>query len=842
MANRPLRIFQIAKELNISHTEILSFLKINGIDIASHMSPVDENTHQLILAEFAKDKANIDRYRKDQVRREIQDTRIQERQTTGKKLKLLSLDDQRLLEQQEDQKAKEAEIAKKKKIAEEKEKAETERIKAEERKKEIKTVIAKDKKPIKKAKTISSEQQTKSEEEKKKVSKESEDSKDKSSKKHKLRKITLSHIEPRGSSGAKKDHKTGKEGDSTTAQKTKDRVRQTLAKIDTRKRKKSYKRDRDDIGGPQSSEDLNNVRIAEFSSIDELSNIFNVPSGDIIKTCFGLGMMATINQRLEWDVIELLAEEFGFNAIQETIDGGDLFSFEATEDDIDKAVARAPVVTVMGHVDHGKTSILDYIRNENVVAGESGGITQHIGAYKVATEDGKSITFIDTPGHAAFTAMRARGAQVTDIVVLVVAADDAVMPQTIEAIDHAKAAGAPLVIAINKIDKPGIDIDRVKRQLSDHNVLVEDWGGKVQSIPTSAKSGDGIGDLLAAILLEAEMLELKTNRECLAMGTVIDARLDKGYGPIATVLIQKGTLNIGEPFLCNNYSGKVRAIMNERGKRIKKAFPSDAVQILGFEKVPQAADIFLTVENERELKRIASERQRRRREIEQKKIVAFTLDSMSMLIKEGSMRELPLIIKGDVDGSIDALAETLMKLNTGEVGINVIHKAVGMVSESDVLLAEASKAVIVGFNVQVGSNAKLEAKRSGVDIRSYRIIYKVVEEIKLALEGLLEPDQKEEIIGKAIVLTQFKIPKIGFIAGSKVEEGIIKRNAIARLIRDGEILYNKKAVTSLKRFKDDAKEVKEGLECGIGLEDVKTYNENDIIEVYEIIKVKRTLD
>ena len=839
MANRPLRIFQIAKELNISHTEILSFLKDKGVDVASHMSPIDENTHQLILAEFAKDKANIDRYRKDQVRREIQDTRIQERQTTGKKLKLLSLDDQRKLENQEDQKAKEAEVAKKKKIAEEKEKAESERIKAEERKKEIKTVIVEEKKPITAAKTIPDEQQIKSEDEKKKVSKES---KDKSSKKHKLRKITLSHIDPRGSSGAKKGHKTGKEGDSTTAQKTKDRVRQTLAKIDTRKRKKSYKRDRDDVVVSQSSEDLNNVKIAEFSSIDELSNIFNVPSGDIIKTCFGLGMMATINQRLEWDVIELLAEEFGFTAEQETTDGGDLFSFEATEDDIDKAVPRAPVVTVMGHVDHGKTSILDYIRNENVVAGESGGITQHIGAFKVATEDGKSITFIDTPGHAAFTAMRARGAQVTDIVVLVVAADDAVMPQTIEAIDHAKAAGAPLVIAINKIDKPGIDIDRVKRELSDHNVLVEDWGGKVQSIPTSAKSGDGISDLLAAIILEAEMLELKTNRECVAMGTVIDARLDKGYGPIATVLIQKGTLNVGEPFLCNNYSGKVRAIMNERGKRIKKAFPSDAVQILGFEKVPQAADVFLIVESERELKRIASERQRRRREIEQKKIVAFTLDSMSMLIKEGSMRELPLIIKGDVDGSIDALAETLMKLNTGEVGINVIHKAVGMVSESDVLLAEASKAVIVGFNVQVGSNAKLEAKRSGVDIRSYRIIYKVVEEIKLALEGLLEPDQKEEVIGKAVVLTQFKIPKIGFIAGSKVEEGIIKRNAIARLIRDDEILYDKKAVTSLKRFKDDAKEVKEGLECGIGLEDVKKYNENDIIEVYEIVKVKRTLD
>ena len=841
MANRPLRIFQIAKELNISHTEILSFLKNKSIDVASHMSPIDENTHQLILAEFAKDKANIDRYRKDQVRREIQDTRIQERQATGKKLKLLSLDDQRKLEIQEDIKAKETEVAKKKKIAEEKEKAETERIKAEESKKEIKKVVVEDKKAIQDVKTVSDEKETENIEEKKKGAETSVESKDEPSKKHKLRKITLSQVDSRSSS-TKKESKDGKEGTNAASQKTKDRVRQTMAKIDTRKRKKSYKKDRDSSDGTESVDGTNNVKIAEFSSVDELSNIFNIPSGDIIKTCFGLGMMATINQRLDWDVIELLAEEFGFNAEQENTDGGDLFSFEASEDDLDKAVARAPVVTVMGHVDHGKTSILDYIRHENVVAGESGGITQHIGAYQVKTDDGKTITFIDTPGHAAFTAMRARGAQVTDIVVLVVAADDAVMPQTIEAIDHAKAAGAPLVVAINKIDKPGIDIDRVKRQLSDHNVLVEDWGGKVQSIPTSAISGDGIGDLLSAIILEAEMLELKANRDCLAMGTVIDSKLDKGYGPIATVLIQKGTLNISEPFLCNNYPGKVRAIMNERGIRIKKAYPSDAVQILGFDKVPQAADVFVALENERELKRIASARQRRRREIEQKKIVAHTLDSMSMMIKEGTMRELPVIIKGDVDGSLEALSETLLKLNTGEVGINVIHKSVGMVSESDVLLAEASRAVIVGFNVQVGSNAKLEAKRSGVEIRTYSIIYKAVEEIKLALEGLLEPDQKEEIIGKAIVLTQFKIPKIGFIAGAKVEEGIIKRNAIARLIRDDEVLFDKKAVTSLKRFKDDAKEVKEGLECGIGLEDVKKYNENDIIEVYEIIKVKRTLE
>ena len=837
MANKPLRIFQIAKELNISHTEILEFLKNQGVEVASHMSPVDENTHQIILSEFAKDKENVERYRKDQIRREIQDERIKEKQASGKKLKLLSLDEQRDLEKKEAKSIKEAELAKQKQIAQEKKEREAaEQLKKSELE-QRKTEEAKVEKELKEVKQEPSK--IKQETDAKQPAK-SESPKEKPAKKRKLRKISLSDLDSKGKSPKKE--KTGTKKEDKAAQKTKDTVRQTLAKIDSRKKKKQYKKDKVESIDGQDGAENNKIKITEFASVDELSKLLEVPSGEIIKTCFGLGIMATINQRLEWDVIELIAEEFGYKAEQESTDEGELFSLDTTEEDDDNAVPRAPVVTVMGHVDHGKTSILDFIRNENVVAGESGGITQHIGAYKVELEDGKTITFIDTPGHEAFTAMRARGAQVTDIVVLVVAADDAVMPQTIEAIDHAKAADAPIVVAINKIDRPGADEERVKRQLADHNVLVESWGGKVQSIPTSAKNGTGIDDLMTAILLEAEMLELKANKDTLAKGTVVDSRLDKGYGPIATILIQKGTLNVGDPFLCSNYPGKVRAIMNERGKRIKKAFPSDSVQILGFDKVPQAADIFVALEDERELKRIANERQRRSREIDQKKIVAHTLDSMSAMIKEGSMKELPLIIKGDVDGSIEALSETLMKLNTGEVGINIIHKSVGMVAESDVLLAEASKAVIVGFNVQVGSNATLQAKRTGVDIRTYKIIYKAVEEIKLALEGLLEPEQKIEILGRAIVLTQFKIPKIGFIAGAKVEEGIISRSAKARLIRDDEILFDNQAITSLKRFKDDAKEVKEGLECGIGLEEVKKYNENDVIEAYEIIKVKRKLE
>jgi len=495
----------------------------------------------------------------------------------------------------------------------------------------------------------------------------------------------------------------------------------------------------------------------------------------------------------------------------------------------------------MGHVDHGKTSLLDYIRETNVVGGESGGITQHIGAHKVELNDGNSVTFLDTPGHEAFTAMRSRGAKVTDIVVLVVAANDGVMPQTIEAIDHAKAANVPLIIAINKIDLPDIDQERVKRELSEHNVLVEDWGGKIQAIPISAKTGQGIDDLLASMLVESEMLELKANYDTLARGTVIDSKLDKGHGPIATVLIQKGILKVGDPFICNNISGKVRAMMNERGQRIQEAGPSDPVQVLGFDLVPQSADIFAVLKDEREIKRIASDRQRLKREIDQKKIAAQTLDAMSALIKEGAIKNLPIIIKGDVDGSIEALSEQLEKITYEEVGVQVIHKAVGMVSESDVLLASASKAVIIGFHVQVSSNAKLQAKQEGVDIRTYNVIYNAVEEINLALEGLLEPEKVEEVLGSAIVQAAFKIPKIGFIAGSKVTEGTIVRNAKARVIReDEEIAVGE--IVSLKQLKDDAKEIREGFECGIGIDNFSKFKEGDIIVCYKIISIKRKLE
>ena len=815
MAKR--RIFQIAKELNISHTDILSFLKLKNIEVGSHMAPIEEDVYQIILAEFHKDKESVERYRKEQVRREIHDTRILDRQKQNKKLNILTIDEQRKLELKE-----------------------REEVQEEEKKKEEEArniALKEEEKAIEQAKQKQLQE--------KEIQKEKDLNKKKNAEpkpKKKLRKIHLSEIESqvgKGNTQRKPDSKSKAEikKDKSAAE----TVRKITAKIDFKSKKKVYKKEKDTSEENLEEIEFKPIKVAEFSNVDELSKIFETQSNDIIQKCMSLGVLATINQRLDWDIIELLAEEFGFKAEKMEDVGEELFSLEVTEDDIKNAVDRPPVVTVMGHVDHGKTSLLDYIRETNVVGGESGGITQHVGAYRVELKDGNSVTFLDTPGHEAFTAMRARGAKVTDIVVLVVAANDGVMPQTKEAIGHAKAAEVPLIIAINKIDLPDIDLERVKRELSENDVLVEDWGGKIQAIPISAKTGKGVDDLLASMLVESEMLELKANVDTLARGTVVDSKLDKGHGPIATVLIQKGSLNVGDPFICNNIPGKVRAMMNERGQRIQHAGPSDAVQVLGFDQVPQSADIFAVVEDEKEIKRIASERQRLKREIDQKKIATQSLDGMSALIKEGAIKNLPIIIKGDVDGSIEALSEQLSKIANDEVGVQVVHKSVGMVSESDVLLAAASSAVIIGFHVQISSNAKLLARQEGVDIRSYNVIYNAVEEVTLALEGLLEPEKVEENLGKAIVQEPFKIPKIGFIAGSKVLEGAIVRNAKARVIREDEEIADGE-ITSLKHLKDDAKEMREGFECGIGLDNFSKFKEGDVIVCYEIKSIKRSLE
>ncbi|MBT3518669.1 MAG: translation initiation factor IF-2 [Candidatus Marinimicrobia bacterium] len=818
------RIFQIAKELNISHTDILSFLKTRKIEVSSHMSPVDESIHQMILDEFVKDKEQVDRFRKEQVRKGIHDIRLKEQQKSSKKLQLLSLTDQRELEKKESEKRKQdAEQVEKKK-------------EQNNRKKEEEVAVRK-----KEADTKKREQDEKEKKHQTDSNKKAKELKKKFKSTKKLRSVNLKNIQSEVGAGTSKQPsvKKGKKNESVHKS-VKTKVKGILAKMDSKNKKKVHKRIR-----PREDEDVVEegekalIKVPEFSNVEELGKLFEVTPSEIIQTCIELGMLVTKNQRINWDVVELLADNYGYEAEKDADLGDELFSEEDTEEDIKNATERSPIVTVMGHVDHGKTSLLDYIREAKVAEGESGGITQHIGAYKVKYKD-RDITFLDTPGHEAFTAMRARGAQVTDIVILVVAADDAVMPQTIEAISHTKAAGVPMVVAINKMDKPGADPEKVRRSLSEHDVLTESWGGKIQDIEISAKTGMGIDSLMESLLLETDVLELKANKDCLAKGTVIDSRLDKGLGPVGTVLIQKGTLKVGDPFICGDYSGKVRSITNEYGVRIKEAGPSDAIQVQGYDKVPQAADLFAVVENEKDLKRISSQRQLVRREIDQKKM-AFSLDYMSSLIKEGTMKTLPMIIKGDVDGSVEALAESLEKLNTAEVGIKVIHKAVGMVTESDVILADASKAIIIGFHVQVGSNARLQARQAGVDIRTYNVIYQAVEELTLALEGMLEPEKIESSIGKAEVLTQFKIPKIGFIAGCKVLEGLIIRNGKARVIRDKEIIAEG-LINSLKRHKDDAKEVRDGLECGIGVDGIKKFIEGDIIEVYEIREVKRKLE
>ena len=817
------RIFQIAKDLNISHTDILHFLKARKIEVSSHMSPVDETVHQMIMEEFAKDKELVDRFRKEQVRREIHDTRLKEQLESAKKLKLLSLTEQRELEKKEIKRKADKEIEEKKRLEEESLKIEN---KVAKRDKEYDARKGKQE-------NLENEHKTASKRKAKEFKKKFKTSR-------KLRSINLSDIQSEIGAGTSKQPPVKKpKQQEKVHQSVKTKVKGILAQMDTKSKKKSHKK----IKVKEEAEVIESVekptiQVVEFSNVEELGKIFEVTSSDVIQICIELGMLVTKNQRMDWDMIELLAEHFGFIAEKITDVGEDLFDLKESEDDLKNATPRAPIVTVMGHVDHGKTSLLDYIRETKVAEGESGGITQHIGAYKVEYND-RQLTFLDTPGHEAFTAMRARGAQVTDIVILVVAADDAVMPQTIEAISHTKAADVPMVVAINKMDKPGADPEKVRRSLSEHEVLTESWGGKVQDIEISAKTGDGIDNLMESLLLETDVLELKSNKDCNARGTVVDSRLDKGLGPVGTVLIQKGTLKVGDPFLCGDFPGKVRAITNEHGIRLKEAGPSDAIQIQGYVQVPQAADLFAVLDDEKELKRISGERQRIRREIEQKKM-AFSLDQMSSLIKEGTMKTLPLIIKGDVDGSVEALSESLEKVKTEEVGIKVIHKSVGMVTESDVLLAEASKAVIIGFHVQVMSNARLQANQAGVDIRTYNVIYQAVEELTLALEGLLEPDQIESSLGKAEVLTQFKIPKIGFIAGCKVVEGLIIRNGKAHVTREGKLLAEG-LINSLKRHKDDAKEVKEGLECGIGIDGVKKFQEGDMIEVYEIREVKRKL-
>ncbi len=626
-----------------------------------------------------------------------------------------------------------------------------------------------------------------------------------------------------------------------------DKIKQTQAKLaggNTRgKGKSKYRRDKRDQQAEKRAAEENvqgeTIQVTEFISVSELASLLDVSFADVISKCMSLGIMVSINQRLDAEVIELVANEFGhevefINLEQE--DDEDEDQMDAPED----MIARAPIVTIMGHVDHGKTSLLDYIRSANVVAGEAGGITQHIGAYQVTTAEDKKLTFLDTPGHEAFTAMRARGAKVADIAIIVIAADDAIMPQTKEAISHAQAASLPMVFAINKIDKEGANPEKIKEQLSGMNILVEEWGGKYQSQEISAKSGLNVDLILEKLLLEAELLDLKANPEREGVGSVIEASLDKGRGYQATVLIQNGMLELGDMVVCGQFYGKVKAMFNERGQRITKAGPSTPVQVLGLNGAPQAGEKLKVFEDENEAKTIANHRAQILREQGIRTRKHITLDEIGRRLALGNFKELAVIIKGDFDGSVEALSDALQKLSTEEVAINVVHKGVGQITESDVLLATASDAIIIGFQVRPASQAAKLAEQENIEIRQYSIIYDAIEEIKSAMEGLLEPKVERKTVCNVEVRDVFKITGVGAIAGCYVLDGKITRNTKVNLIRDGIVVYNGE-LGSLKRFKEDAKEVAAGYECGLSIKNYNDVRIGDIIEGYEEVEVKRTL-
>jgi len=840
LKTRQKKIYEIAKELNISFTDIISFLAKEDSSPKSVNSPVDELTYIRILEQFAKEKNLVERAVKERARKEAEQKRkIQEenqkaaesdrRKMEEEVVKTASLlfqsaiacvidlgvDIKPILVEQVREKARKTDAVAEQPIGE------TEGLE----------------KGVEKT-VVKSETEVKGE--KKKKDKE----------KRKLRRIAISDIEsrleqkfgkkkPETTSFSQKKGKHNKKGADIDDKKVDDSIRRTMAKIDEKVIRKKYKK-----GGSEKEEIeeiTNKIRVSEFATVETLASLMDISPADVIQKCIQLGMFVTINQRLDFTTITIIADEFGFEVEQVAMFGEELLKIDQTEEDLANSAFRAPVVAIMGHVDHGKTSLLDFIRRSNVVAGEFGGITQHIGAYQVVLPSSKKITFLDTPGHEAFTAMRARGAQITDIVVLIVAADDGVMPRTIEAIHHAKAANVPILVAINKIDKPEADPERVKRELADNDVLVETWGGKVQYAEISAKTGNGIDHLLDLILLEAEMLDLKANYDTYAQGTIVEAKMDKRHGPTATILIQKGTLKIGDPFVCGAAFGRVRALFDERGQKLTKAEPSDPVVVIGFDILPGLADIFSVVQDEHLARKIAMERQKIQREQMNRQFKEWSLDTISAKIAEGKIKQLNVILKGDVDGSVEAINQSLKELGNQEVSVSVKHMAAGEISESDVLLAKASEAVIIAFNISANPKVKEQAKKENIEIRYYSIIYELIDDIKAALEGMLTPDKVEEMLGEAEVREVFKIPKQGMIAGSYVVSGKVTRTARARLKRGKEVLHES-FVESLKRFKDDAREVAEGFECGISIEGYNDYKAGDRIEFFEIKSVKRKLE
>ncbi|MCI0707739.1 MAG: translation initiation factor IF-2 [Ignavibacteriae bacterium] len=868
-ATKKIKIYKLATELNLSSETIIDFLKKKGFDVKSHMSVVTDDMMKAIMSHFKKEKDVAERHQR----------KVQEFRTSRKKEPAEKVEKKEAVEEEPSPKVIEVPVAAEVQ-QEEIQETEVEPASAsptvevtvpQAREERVEKPAVEDKKEEKK-KAPSQDRQSRSPLEQaatrtrgltikgkiqlgatdRKGDSAETDEKKKKKKKKKIREEVKKGKEPfpvaeedtPKAKGKKKKRSRYNEVDSGEVEKA---IRETLADMDDssvsaraafRKRKKREREEEEQRIQEELERQKTRIRVTEFVTVGELANLMRVTVAEVIQKIMGLGVMASINQRLDKDTISLVADEFGFQ-----VDFEEEFAPEALVDQTDGEEtlrSRPAVVTIMGHVDHGKTSLLDYIRTANVVAGEAGGITQHIGAYEVTLDNGKQITFLDTPGHEAFTAMRARGAQVTDIVVLVVAADDNVMPQTVEAISHAQAAGVPIIVAINKTDKPEANADRIRQQLSEKGVLLEEWGGKYQSVEISARTGKNVELLLEKILLESEVLNLRANPDRHARGVVIEAQLDKGKGIVATVLVQKGVLRIGDSFVCGIWSGRVRAMFDERENRVEAAKPSQPVQIIGFDGIPQAGDVFVVLPTEREAREISLKRQQLKREQDFRQRHTVTLDDLSKQIQEGQVQDLPIVVKGDVDGSVEALSDSLMKLSTSEVKVHVILKGVGGISEGDVLLAAASRAVIIGFHVRPNLNARRLAEKEEVEIRLYGIIYDAINDVRNALEGMLAPTISEEVTATVEVRDTFKIPKVGMIAGCYVKDGTIVRNNKIRLVRDGVVAFEG-TISSLKRFKDDVREVAEGFECGIALEGYNDLKVGDIIEAFKLVETKRKL-
>ena len=875
MAGNPtIRLNKVLRELNISLDRAVDYLKDQGHEVeARPTTKISDEVYQVLLDEFQTDRSKkvaskevAEEKQKEkeeilqQMEQEQEERRIaREKRNASREVIKAKADLEGpktvgkidLDKKPEPKVEKEAEPKKEEKPVEKPEAKKEAAPKKEEKPEEPETIETKYKKlsgPTIAGKKIDLSKFDKPKKKKEESKKKDADSSDRKRRRKRIVSKSASD-QGRGKSGGRKgNQRFSSPKVEPTEEEVQKQVRETLEKLQGKSSKgkgAKYRREKRDQHRQQTEKELEQqelqdkiLKVTEFVTVNEVATMMNVSTTEIISACMSLGIMMTMNQRLDAETLTIVAEEFGYEVEFVTAEIEE--SIEVEEDAPEDLKPRAPIVTVMGHVDHGKTSLLDYIREENVIAGESGGITQHIGAYGVSLEDGQKITFLDTPGHEAFTAMRARGAQVTDIAIIVVAADDDIMPQTKEAISHAQAAGVPIVFAINKIDKPTANPDKIKEGLAAMNLLVEDWGGKIQSHDISAKTGEGVKELLEKVLLEAELLELKANPDKLANGTVVEAFLDKGRGYVSTILVQEGTLTIGDYVLAGTHSGKIKAMQDERGKNIKKAGPATPISILGLDGAPQAGDRFNVLEDEREAKQIASKRSQLQREQSVRTQRHITLDEIGRRIALGDFQELNIILKGDVDGSVEALTDSFQKLSTDEIQVNIIHKGVGAITESDVLLASASDAIIIGFNVRPMGNARDIADKEEIDIRTYSIIYDAINDLKDAMEGMLSPEMKEEVTGNAEIRETFKISKVGTIAGCMVTSGKIFRNSQIRLIRDGVVIFTGE-LASLKRFKDDVKEVAKGYDCGLQIKNYNDIKEGDIVEAFQEVAVKKTL-